>query len=280
MRDLPYAACERTGGSGHAVVIARDAVMNGVKRLVAVGGDGTFGEVLEGLMRTPIELRREVSLATIPAGSGCDLARHLAYPKDRGEIIDIILHGHKTPVDVGRIRYRGLNGSQRERHFINIAAFGIAGKAAHNINLMGKALGGRLSYAVSSLWTLMTAKAGRMRITADGKDISGRYHMGVLANTSFMGGGMLIAPQASHDDGKLDLVLVEDMSRFRLLKNFPRIYRGGHLSEAGVSLLRVSKLSAESDETVYLNIDGEADGVLPASFEVLPQAATLMASRR
>jgi diacylglycerol kinase (ATP) len=95
-----------------------------------------------------------------------------------------------------------------------------------------------------------------------------------------MGGGMLIAPQASHDDGLLDLVLVSDMSRFRLLRNFPKIYKGAHLAEPGVSLLRIRTLTVDSDETVYLNIDGEADGMLPASFEVFPLAMAVVAPPR
>jgi len=275
-RRLPGAVCVRTDGPAHAAAIAREAVIDGARSIIAVGGDGTFSEVLEGVMSAPAALRRAVALAALPAGSGCDLARHLAYPKDRQGLADLFALGLRRPADVGRVKYRGLDGAARERHFINIAAFGVAGDVAHHIHRTGKALGGRLSYALSSAWVLLTARAKALRLNADGRDLSGRYHMGVLANTSSMGGGMLIAPGASHEDGALDLVLVADMSRFRLLRNFPKIYGGTHLDEEGVSLHSVRSLRAESDETVYLNIDGEADGMLPASFEVLPQAVTLL----
>jgi len=275
-RVLPGASCVRTESPGHATAIAREAVLGGVGRLVAVGGDGTFSEVLEGVMSAPEELRRKAWLASIPAGSGCDFARHLGYSKDRRGFIELITKGSARPADVGRIKYTGLDGSARERHFINIAAFGIAGDVAHHVKRTGKALGGTLSYALSSARALLTARAKRLRLKADGADLSGKYHMCVLANTSFTGGGMLIAPGASHEDGLFDLVLVSDMSRLRLLKNFPKIYRGSHLSEPGVSLRRVKTLSAGSDETVYLNIDGEADGMLPASFEMLPGAVMLL----
>ncbi|MBU2574856.1 MAG: diacylglycerol kinase family lipid kinase [Elusimicrobia bacterium] len=277
LRTMPDASCMRTDGPGHAGDIACEAVAGGATRLIAVGGDGTVSEVLEGVMRSPPALRHAAALACLPAGSGCDLARHLAYPKDRQGLLDLIAGGQRRLVDVGRVRYTRPDGSERERHFINIAAFGVAGDVARHIQRKGKALGGRFSYALASARVLLGARAKTLRLYADGRDLSGRYHMGVLANTSSMGGGMLIAPGALDDDGALDLVLVSDMSRLRLLWNLPRIYNGTHLNEDGVSLRRVRSLKVKSDETVYLNIDGEADGMLPASFEVLPRAVAVLA---
>lgn len=284
LRALPDAACVRTEGPRHAGALARQAVLDGATRLIAVGGDGTFSEVLEGVMAAPLPLRRAAALACLPVGSGCDLARHLAYPKEPAQLLGLFSAGRRRLLDVGLLRYRGLDGAPRERHFINIAAFGVAGDVAHHIQSMGKALGGTLSYLVSSLWVLATARAKTLRLSADGQDLSGRYHLGVLANTSSMGGGMKVAPGASDDDGALDLVLVGDMSRLRLLRSFPRIYRGTHLDVPGVSLRRVRRFSAstalsagaESGSTVYLNIDGEADGMLPAQAEVLPRAVTVL----
>ena len=270
LRAMPDAVCLRTDGPGHAATLAREALAGGAKLLVAVGGDGTFSEVLEGAMSAPAALRDAAALASLPAGSGCDFARHLGYPKDRAGLLDLLTRGRRRLVDAGRPRFTGEDGSQHERHFINIAAFGIAGEVARRVHRTGKPMGGKLSYAVTSVGALLGAKAKSLRLSADGRDLSGRYHMGVLANTSSMGGGMLIAPGAVDDDGAFDLVLVSDMSRFRLLRNMPRIYSGSHLGQEGVSLLRVRVLKAESDEAVYLNIDGEAEGMLPASFEILP----------
>ncbi|MCX5784945.1 MAG: diacylglycerol kinase family lipid kinase [Elusimicrobia bacterium] len=276
LRALPDAACIRTEGPGHAGDLAQKAVESGSKRLIAIGGDGTFSEMLNGVMRVPLEQRRTVALAALPAGSGCDLARHLSYPADHQGLLELIVRGAGRGMDVGKISYSGLDGSGRERHFINIAAFGLAGEVAHLIHRMGKKLGGTLSYALASARALLTARAKTLRLTADGLDISGRYHLGVIANTSSMGGGMLVAPQAVDDDGVMELVLVSDMSRLRLWMNFPGLYRGTHLNEQGISLRGIKTLKAESDETVYLNIDGEADGMLPASFEILPKAVTVL----
>jgi YegS/Rv2252/BmrU family lipid kinase len=277
LRLLPDSSCVITGHPGHAADLAREAVLARASRVIAVGGDGTFSETLEGVMAAPEYLRRNVTLGAIPAGSGCDLARHLGYPGDRDGLIDLLARGKARPMDVGRINYAGLDGAPRQRHFINIAAFGLAGDVAHHIKAMGKPLGGTLSYFLSSAWVLLTAKAKAVRLRADGKDLSGRYHLGVLANTSSMGGGMLIAPGTKDDDGLMDLVLVPDMSRLSLMRNFPALYKGTHINSSGITLTSVRKLEARSDESVFLNIDGEADGMLPAVFEILPRAINVIA---
>jgi YegS/Rv2252/BmrU family lipid kinase len=280
LRALPGAVCLVTRAPGHATELAARAGADGASRLVAVGGDGTFSEMLEGVMSLPAGTRSAVALGAVPAGSGCDLARHLGYPRDRASLVKIIAGGKTRAMDVGRMRYRGLDGSSREGHFVNMAAFGLAGDVAHEIKKAGKPLGGRISYAASSVRALLGARAKDVRLLADGKNLSGRYHLGVLANTSFMGGGMMIAPGARDDDGLMDLVLVADMSRVALIGNFPRLYKGAHLEIPGITATPVRRLEAEADETVYLNIDGEAEGMFPAEFDVLPRAVLVIAEQR
>ncbi len=276
LRLLPDSGCAVTERPGHAAELACAAVENGATRLIAVGGDGTFCETLEGLMGVPDYHRRGVALGAVPAGSGCDLARHLCYPADRAGLLALLARGKARPMDVGRLSYTGEDGAPRTRHFINRAAFGLAGDVARLVHRLGKPLGGTVSYAAASALALLGAKAAALRLKADGKDLSGRYHLGVLANTSTTGGGMRVAPGAADDDGLMDLVLVADMSRAALAANMPRLYKGTHLASPGVSITPLRRLEAESDETVYLNIDGEADGRLPAVFEVLPRAVNVI----
>lgn len=276
LRLVPGSSFAVTEWPGQAAGLVREAATAGAERVIAVGGDGTFCEALEGAMAAPEPLRRRLVLGAIPAGSGCDLSRHLKYPRERDGIIAMLARGSSRPLDVGRLSYTRDNGATGERHFINIAAFGLAGEVAHHIRSSGKPLGGPASYALSSLRCMLTARARQLRLKADGVDISGRYHLGVLANTSSMGGGMLIAPDTRDDDGMMDLVLVADMSRLALARNFPKLYKGTHLGEPGITVTRLRRLEASSDETVLLNIDGEADGRFPAVFEVLPGGVRVM----
>ncbi|MDD2805119.1 MAG: diacylglycerol kinase family lipid kinase [Elusimicrobiales bacterium] len=276
LRLAPGSGCAITEKPGQASELAEKAALGGAEKIIAVGGDGTFCEALEGVLAVPAE-RRRAALGAFPAGSGCDLARHLGCPRDGEGLLAMLARGTVRPIDAGRVHYTKEDGSPGVRHFINIAAFGLAGDVAHHIKEMGKPLGGTVSYAVSSLLSIAGARARELRLLADGREISGRYHLGVLANTSSMGGGMLVAPGAKDDDGRMDLVLVADMSRLALARKFPLLYRGTHLDSPGVSLVSLRRLEADSDETVYLNIDGEAGGRLPASFEVLPRAVSILA---
>lgn len=275
LRLAPASGFAVTDGPAHAAELAKEAVLGGAGKILAVGGDGTFCEALEGVLAVPAE-RRRAALGAFPAGSGCDLARHLGCPRDGEGLLAMLARGTVRPMDAGRLQYTREDGSPGVRHFINIAAFGLAGDVAHHIKEMGKPLGGTVSYAVSSLLSIAGARAKELRLKADGRDISGRYHLGVLANTSSMGGGMLVAPGAKDDDGSMDLVLVADMSRLALARKFPLLYKGTHLASPGVSLVSLRRLEADSDETVYLNIDGEADGRLPAVFEVLHRAVNIL----
>lgn len=276
LRLAPGSRAAFTAAAGEATQLALAAALEGAERIIAVGGDGTFCEVLEGAMAAPPEVRRRLSLGAIPAGSGCDLARHLGCPRGRDGIIGMLARAASRPLDVGRVNFTREDGSPGVRHFINIAAFGLAGDVARHIKKMGKPLGGTVSYALSSLRVMLGARAKDLRLKADGRDISGRYHLGVLANTSSMGGGMLIAPGTKDDDGLMDLVLVADMGRLALAGKFPKLYSGRHLGEPGVSLTGLRRLEADSDEEVWLNIDGEAEGRLPAVFEVLPGAVQVI----
>lgn len=275
LRLAPGSSYAYTESPGHASGLARAAAESGAGRIVAVGGDGTFCEALEGVMAAPPE--RRPALGAFPAGSGCDLARHLGCPRDGEGLLEMLARGRTRLIDAGRVEYTRDDGRPGVRHFVNIAAFGLAGDVARHIKEMGKPLGGTVSYAVSSLITIAGARAKAVRLRADGRDLpGGRWHLGVLANTSSMGGGMLVAPGAKDDDGRMDLVLVADMSRLALVRKFPLLYKGKHLDTPGVTAVGLRRLEADSDETVWLNLDGEAEGKLPAVFEVLPRAVTIL----
>ncbi len=165
LRLAPDSACAVTQRAGHAAELAREACEKGASKIIAVGGDGTFCEMLEGVMGASERARSRVTLGAVPAGSGCDLARHLGYPKDRDGLIALLARGTPRRIDVGLASFAG---GTRRRHFVNIAAFGLGGDVARRVARSGKPLGGTLSYAAASLAALASARARSMRLTADG----------------------------------------------------------------------------------------------------------------
>jgi len=263
----------RTDGPGHGRELSRAAVESGVDLIVAVGGDGTVGEVIDGYLAVPEAGRFNSTIATFPAGSGCDFASHMRIPRDPEAWAEAFAKGTRRKLDAGRATFRGADGAPRSRHFLNVAALGLPGEVAISVARRGKILGGTLTYMLEGALAVMSAKAKRMTLTIDGvEEKPAAYHMVAAANTSSFGGGMKLAPDADAADGMLDLLTIADMPRAALLALLPRAHSGGHLGRPGVALRRVRRLEIRSDERLPLNLDGDADGEGPAVFEILPNA--------
>ncbi|MEQ1920148.1 MAG: hypothetical protein ABL955_13210, partial [Elusimicrobiota bacterium] len=157
--------------------------------------------------------------------------------------------------------------------FLNVAALGLPGEVAVTVARRGKFLGGTLTYLVEGALAVLGAKAKRMRLVIDGvEEPAASYHLVAAANTSTFGGGMKLAPQADAEDGLLDLLTIADMPRAELMALLPRAHSGGHLGRPGVTLRQARRIEIHSDEALPLNIDGDADGMAPVVFEVLPKA--------
>lgn len=263
----------RTERPGHARELAREAVTAGVDLVVAVGGDGTMGEVVDGYLAVPAHVRHSSVLSTFPAGSGCDFARHMGVPREPEAWAKSFAEGKRRRLDAGRATFRGPDGAPRSRHFLNVAALGLPGEVAVAVDKRGKVLGGTLTYLLEGVLSVMTARARRMRFTIDGvEEASAAYHLVAAANTSSFGGGMRLAPEADAEDGLLDLLTIADMPRLQLMGLLPHAYSGGHLGRPGVALRRAKRIEIHPDESLPLNIDGDAEGSSPVVFEVLPKA--------
>lgn len=271
---LEVAVTERPG---HGRELARAAVLAGTELVVAVGGDGTLGEVVDGYLAVPETARRRAVVATFPAGSGCDFARHMGVPREPAAWAAAMAAGKRTRLDAALATFRTRDGAPRARHFLNVAALGLAGDVAVGVAERGKPLGGTLTYLFEGLLAIARARPRRMRLVVDGREEpASEYHFVAAANTSTIGGGMKVAPGADAMDGLLDILTVGALSRGELLKLMPSIYAGGHVGAPGVVLRRARRLEIHSDETLPLNIDGDLDGTAPAVFEVQPKAIAFL----
>ena len=262
-----------TAAAGDGAVLARRALENRYTALVAVGGDGTLGEVVNGYLDAPSALREGAAVATWPAGSGCDFARHVGARPDPRQLAALLTAGTIRRLDVGRVSGRDARGRPAHRYFLNVAAFGLADDVALAVARHGKRLGGRLSYLVEAARAIVRARPRSIELVLEGIRASpAPYHLVVLANTSTFGGGMRVAPEADPTDGWLDLVTVGAVSRGQLLRLLARARTGDHVGRPGVMVRRVRRVEGAGERPGPLNIDGEAWGHLPATFEVLPGA--------
>lgn len=262
-----------------ATTRTREALTDGVDLIIAVGGDGTVNEVVNGFFAPPtgpedVPLRPQAALALLVSGTGGDFRRTFAIGNDLAGQIKRIADGETRAIDVGRIDYIDWDGKPAARYFINIASFGLSGLVVRSVNdaWLTKRISGRFAFFWASLGAVLRYRVPRVRLTVDAEaPIEFGCNTVGVCNGRYFGGGMHMAPMARPDDGIFDVVIMRDMTRLDLMRDPNAIYRGEHLKNPKVSALRGSRVVAEPvDGEVLLDVDGEGPGRLPATFTLLP----------
>jgi YegS/Rv2252/BmrU family lipid kinase len=269
-----------TSAPGEATTLTREGLKEGFERVLAMGGDGTINEVVNGFFDGEKPVRPEAAFGLLPAGSGGDFRKTIATPKDFGEAARRLREALPRPIDVGRLRYIGADGAPGERRFVNIASFGLSGLVDRLVNSSSKPLGGTIAFATATLRATLAYRAPAVRLSLDGGPArEGRINTVAVANGRYFGSGMKVAPHAELDDGQFDVVTMGELSKMDVLLRGLDIYSGKHLSHTNVSVHRARHVEAapvEGDE-VLLDVDGEQPGRLPATFDLLPGAVNVLA---
>lgn len=267
-----------TNGPGQAMAIARRALQEGVTRLIAVGGDGTINEIINGFMSGDKPVNPDASLGIIPRGTGCDFIRTLGIPHDVRQAVGVIAAGRERAIDLGRASFVNRAGAEEVRYFGNIAEVGLGGAVVERVNRTSKALGGFASFLIGTVVTFWKYRNKRVAVTLDDQPPREmRACNVVVANCQYFGGGMRILPMAQPDDGLLDVLLMKDLTRPELYANILKVYQGNHLDHPKLEALRARRVRVEAlDEPVKLEIDGEEAGLAPAEFSLLPRTLKVL----
>ena len=221
--------------------------------MVAVGGDGTVNEVVNGLQA---EEGAPVDLAVIPRGTGVDFVRTFGIPTRLEDAVRVAVDGETREIDLGRVAYRAWSGLQGEAWFANIASAGMSGAIAKRTNEGQSRLGGSASYLLATLAVFVRWRPSEVRVSVDDEIRGGRMQDVIVANGRYFGGGMMICPEASPDDGLFDVLLLGDVTKADLVRTMPRIYRGTHLPHPKAELLRGTVVSVDADEPLPVELDG------------------------
>jgi len=257
---------------------ARDASLRSAGLIIAVGGDGTIQEVVNGLMEAGSALARRPQLGIINAGTGHGFAQSLGLPAGLDDQCAAIASGTVRRVDIGRASFANGRGRCIERYFVNECQAGIGGRVVEKVQTGHKKLGGSLAFGLATLTAALSYPNRPIRYSVDdGPEDEGRFVGIVAANGSAMAGGMRLAPQATVEDGRLDIVFMHGQTLPERLRNFPKIYSGTHLGSPKFSCRRGRSLSLASAESVSFEADGEMFGHLPCRIDVLPSALELRA---
>lgn len=261
-----------TESAGHAIHLAREAAGSGAETVVAVGGDGTVNEVVNGLLDadgSPLGPR----LGVVAAGSGCDFARSFDLPKNVDSDLRGIT-GRTMPLDVGRLECTGPSG-RITRHFVNVAEAGVAASTVEWAERLPRWMG-RSRYVVAVWPALLLYRPGLMTVATANGSHEGVAHNALVANARFFGGGMRVSPTSDPADGEFE-VQVNIGPKRQAITLIPKLYRGTHLPSERIIELAGSEITIDSDPQVLVEADGELVGTTPARITVLPGAVELVA---
>lgn len=254
-----------TTGPGTASNLAKRAVEEGWRLVVAVGGDGTVNEVVNGL--TDATGRARASLGAVLTGRGRDTCRNIGLPVNPEEAAQRIVAGEEVTLDLGAAEWE----DGRRRYFLNAAGAGLDGAVAERTQRGSNR--GRFSYPLALLQALLVHRPGPAKVCLDGQPLwSGPTTAAVVANGRYYGGGMKIAPAADTADGRLDLIVLRNAGRLELLCWLPAVYRGKHLRNPKVTVHRGHTISVEATPPLPVHLDGEIAGKTPVRFSVRPKA--------
>ncbi|CAN0825036.1 Sphingoid long-chain bases kinase 2, mitochondrial [Linum grandiflorum] len=275
--------CESlTTGPYHAIDITREAIREGADAVIAVGGDGTLHEVVNGFFwdGKPVtkhdrDASRSTALGLIPLGTGSDFARTLGWKNDPHEAIDRIVNGLRMRVDVGVI-----GGSSKESHyFINVADIHLSAKAGYYAARYKKF--GNLCYVIGALQAFMSHNNQDFRIKVNGGEWETCPKVTALCigNAKYFGGGMKITPNADPSNGNFEVVILQDFKWYDFILKLHKLYNGTHLSVQNVICRSAHSIEVEDISgggKIFVQSDGEYLGFLPRKFCILPSAIEMI----
>lgn len=276
-KNFPFEAVFTTH-RGHATELARAALRDGCDLVVAVGGDGTLNEVVNGMVaRDGKAVNPDVGLGLIPLGTGSDFARTVNIPSDEDAAVQRLTWAAKdVPLDLGRITFHQA-GKPAVRFFVNVSGMGFDAEVITRLEDSGKRGGGTISYYRALLGAIFRFRNFDVKITIDGRIVRGNINPIVVCNGKYFGGGMKIGPNAILNDGKFHVMLGRDFTALELLLATPRLYTGSILKHQKVTEYVAKTITVESPTPIPTEADGELIGECegPTTFEIIPAALKL-----
>lgn len=259
-----------TSGAAELESAARSAIDQNHQVLLALGGDGTFQALVNGVYGS------DVMIGILPAGGGNDFAAALGLPNDPVSTARIIINGKPRSVDMVRVR----TADGRTRLYAGGGGIGLDAEAVLLANGPYRRLPGRLRYVASALRALSKHLPLRVRMEFPCGDLVSVESDSLLAsvlNTPAYGAGLRLAPDARIDDGLLDVVLLEDLSALSVLRLLPRLMGSGELRTSRVKRWKVKAVTMFADRPCLVQGDGEILGPAPVEIEVVPGAMQVLA---
>jgi diacylglycerol kinase (ATP) len=262
---------------GHATELTAQAIRDGADIVVAVGGDGTINEIVNGFFDQDAPVPGDVALGILPHGTGSDLQRMLRLPVEAGRAARLIQARKPRQIDVLKVRFTLPDGQPALRYSINVTSFGMGGSVAARVGNSSKYFGGKISFAAATVRAALSFGGNVVGMQVDnGAPIELNVTNVAIGNGQYHGAGMLACPRAVIDDGFLDVTVIPFMRLSELVRNLPLLYNGRIYAHPKVRFFRGRCVRADSRQTTLVEIDGESLGRLPVEISIVPRAIRLL----
>lgn len=239
---------------GNVTELALNGVKEGFNEIVAVGGDGTVIEALNGIVGT------DTILGIIPAGTGNDFVRSIGIERDFISALNVVIEGKYELIDIGEVN---------DRFFLNVVSFGIDSDVVKTMEKIKNVVTGPAAYYVSSIKAISTYKAVKMSITIDGEEYIRKAYLVAIGNGKYFGGGMKITPDANVNSGDFEICIINNISRIGLMRLLTKANTGNHISENGVEVFKGKEITIRAiADHLAVNADGNLIGPAPAKISV------------
>jgi YegS/Rv2252/BmrU family lipid kinase len=273
----------------HAIELARDAAtVGGFKNVISIGGDGTFHEVINGLLdENGKSVKAGVNAGIICSGTGSDFIKTVNIPRDPAAALEVVLKGNAKPLDVIKGSFSSMDGKQISKYSINVADAGFGGTVVDIANHSSKIFGGKFTFLSAALKAILKSKPIPARIELDGKE---PRDVGLIAiffgNGKFNGGGIRCTMDAVPDDGIIDVCMLEGITKkMKMISILLNFYKDHDVVEATIKKNqehmyygkhKKARVVPSGNDTILLDFDGEMVGKAPLEVEILPSAVNVL----
>ncbi|MCP4439580.1 MAG: diacylglycerol kinase family lipid kinase [Aureispira sp.] len=264
--------------SQHVIELTKKAIKEGYRKIIAVGGDGTINEVINGMFQQKIVTPSELSFANIPVGTGNDWIKTHGIPSNYKKAILSLKSGHSMAHDVGEVSYYDKNGEQKRRYFMNVAGLAYDAFVTKASQEGSRWMGTKMFYYYLILRCVTQYTATRAKITFDGQEVESIFYNIAVGICKHNAGGAQFVPHAIPDDGLFALAYFTDIKGIDVLLNSRKFYDGSiiHHPKCFTTQAKHIKIEAAEDSPNFVEVDGEFLGKTPIEFIMHQQAINVI----
>ncbi len=274
--DFNYHAI-MTKKKGHAIKLTKEGISQGYRHIIAVGGDGTNNEVVNGILLQDVVPPTEITYTLLPIGTGNDWIKTHKIPTDIKKWLSNVKNGKTTFQDIGLVKYYK-DGIQQERYFANVAGMAYDGYIASAAEKEGGNISNKILYLYLVFKCLFEYNLKKAKITFDGQVVEDYFYTINVGICRYSGGGMQFVPHAIPNDGKLALTIARDLSKTQVILNSHHFYSGkiGTVNKVSTHQVKHIKVEASNGEPTLLEVDGEFLGETPVEYSILENSLKII----